>query len=182
MIHPLIVHRIMGFMGVIRNGGERPPGFAGKRWLRTLALLAILGTSIGINDGVRSGAERLQKVSISRLMSDAPHGENLATPRAGERALSEPILLMVGMLRENEIESFGMSQLVYREPFVRQRLAEGAWPIRYDASSEIEVAFLVEATNCEMVDQRRFEAEWRLPGWQAELFRGKLGVKLVRCP
>jgi len=56
MTHPLIVHRIMGFMAVIRNGGELSPGFAGKRWLRTLALLAILGTSIGINDGVRSGA------------------------------------------------------------------------------------------------------------------------------
>jgi hypothetical protein len=172
----------MDFMGVIRNGGDLPPGFAGRRWLRTLALLAILGTSIGINDGVRSGAERLQKASISRLMSDADHGENLATPRAGERALSEPILSMIGMLRENEIESFRMSQLVFREPFVRQRLAEGAWPIRYDGSAEVEVAFLVEAMNCEIIDQRRFESEWRLPRWQAELFQGRLGVKLVRCP
>jgi len=172
----------MGFMAVIRNGGELSPGFAGKRWLRTLALLAILGTSIGINDGVRSGAGRLQKASVSQLMSDAAHGENLATPRAGERALTEPILLMVGMLRENGIESFGMSPLVYREPFVRQRLAEGAWPIRYDGSAEIEVAFLVETKNCKIIDQRRFEAEWHLPRWQAEFFQGKLGVKIVRCP
>ena len=182
MTHPLIVHRIMGFMGVIRNGGELPSGFAGKRWPRTLALLVILGTSIGINDGVRSGAERLQKTSISRLMSDAAHGENLATPRAGERVLSEPILAMVEMLRENGIGSFGMSQLVYREPFIRQRLAEGAWPIRYDGSAEVEVAFLVETKNCEIIDQRKFEAEWRLPRWQAKLFEGKLGAKLVRCP
>jgi hypothetical protein len=172
----------MGFMGADRNGGELPSGFASKRWPRTLALLAILGTSIAINDGVRSGAERLQKNSLARLMSDAAHGENLATPRAGERALTEPILSMVGMLRENGIESFGMSLLVFREPFVRQRLAEGAWPIRYDGSAEVEVAFLVEAKHCEVIDQRRFEAEWRLPRWQAELFRGKLGVKLVRCP
>jgi len=159
-----------------------PSGFAGKRWPRMLVLLAILGISIVINEGVRSGAERLQKTSISRLMSGAAHGENLATPRAGEQAMTEPILLMVGMLRENGIESFGMSQMVFRAPFVRQRLAEGAWPIRYDGSAEVEVAFLVEAKNCEIIDQRRFEAEWRLPRWQAELFQGKLGVKLVRCP
>jgi hypothetical protein len=172
----------MGFMGVIRNGGMLPSDFASKRWPRTLALLVILGTSIAINEGVRSGAEHLQKTSISRLMSGAAHAENLATPRAGEQALTEPILLMVGMLRENGIESFGMSQVVFRAPFVRQRLAEGAWPIRYDGSAEVEVAFLVEAKDCEIIDQRKFEAEWRLPKWQAELFQGKLGVKLVRCP
>jgi hypothetical protein len=169
-------------MGVIRNGGELPSGFASKSWLRMLVLLAILGISIGINEGVRSGAERLQKASLARLTSGAPHRENLAKPRAGERALSEPILSMVGMLRENGIESFRMSQLLFREPFVRQRLAEGAWPIRYDGSAEFEVAFLVEATNCEIIDQRRFDPHWRLPRWQAELFAGKLGVKLVRCP
>ena len=172
----------MGFMGVIRNGGMLPSGFAGKRWPRTLALLVILGTSIAINEGVRSGAEHLQKTSISRLMSDTAHAENLATPRAGEQALTEPILLMVRMLRENGIESFGMSQMVFRAPFVRQRLAEGAWPIRYDGSAEVEVAFLVETKNCKIIDQRRFEAEWHLPRWQAKFFQGKLGVKLVRCP
>jgi hypothetical protein len=172
----------MGFVGVIRNGGALPSGFTGKRWPRTIALLAILVTSIAINGGVRSGAERLQKTSIAQLMSGAAHGENLAAPRAGEQALTEPILLMVGMLRANGIESFRMSPMVYREPFVRQRLVEGAWPIRYDDSAEVEVAFLVEPQSCEVLDQRKFEAGWRLPKWQAELFRGKLGVKLVRCP
>jgi hypothetical protein len=172
----------MNSMGAVTNEGTPPPGFAGKRWLRNLALLAILGTSIALNEGVRSGAEHLQKISISKLMSDTDHGRNLVTPRAGERALTEPILLMVRMLRRNGIESFGMSQMVFRSPFVRQRLVEGAWPIRYDASAAVEVAFLVETKNCEIIDQRRFEAEWRLPEWQAELFRGKLGVTLVRCP
>jgi hypothetical protein len=172
----------MGFVGVIRSGAAFPPGFASKRWPRTIALLAILGTSIAINHGVRSGAENLQKASVAQLLSGAAHGENLATPRAGERVLTEPILLMVGMLRDNGIESFRMSPMVFREPFVRQRLAEGAWPIRYDGSAEVEVAFLTEPDDCEILDQRRFEAAWRLPRWQAEIFRGKLGVKLVRCP
>jgi len=172
----------MGFVGVMRNGGALATAFGSKRWPRTVALLAILGTSIAINHGVRSGAENLQRTSIARLLSDAPHGENLTTPRAGERVLTEPILLMIGMLRDNGIESFRMSPMVFREPFVRQRLAEGAWPIRYDASAEVEVAFLVEPEDCEIVDQRKFEAGWHLPRRQAELFQGKLGVKLVRCP
>jgi hypothetical protein len=172
----------MNSMGAIPNEGMPPSGFAGKRWLRKLALLLILGTSIALNEGARSGAELLQKISISKLMSDTDHGNNLVTPRAGEWALTEPILLMVRMLRENGIESFRMSQMVFRSPFVRQRLVEGAWPIRYDASSEVEVAFLVETRNCEIIDRRRFEAERRLPKWQAEPFRGKLGVTLVRCP
>jgi len=169
-------------MGAIRNEGPPPSGFARKRWPRKLAVLAILGISIVTSEGVRSGAERLQKVSISRLTSDTSHRENLVTPRAGEHALTEPILLMVTMLRENGIESFRMSQMVLEAPFVRQRLAEGAWPIRYDRSAEVELAFLVEANACETIDQRGFEARWRLPRWQAELYRGKLGVKLVRCP
>jgi len=172
----------MGCVGVIRSGGALASGFASKRWLRTITLLVILGTSIAINHGLRSGAENLQKTSVARLLSGAAHGENLGTPRAGERALTEPILLMVDMLRDNGIEFFRMSPMVFREPFVRQRLAEGAWPIRYDGSAEVEVAFLVEPEDCEILDQREFEAGWRLPRWQAEIFRGKRGVKLVRCP
>lgn len=169
-------------MGVIGKEAMPPSGFVHKRWPRKLAVLAILGTSIVLNEGVRSGAEQLQKISISRLMSDTSHGENLATPGAGEEALTEPILLMVQMLRENGIESFGMSPMVSHMPFVRQRLVEGAWPIRYDRSAEVEVAFLFEAGNCEIVDQRRIEAKSRSPKWQAERHQGKLGVKLVRCP
>jgi hypothetical protein len=172
----------MNSMGAIRNEGTSPSGLARKRWPRKLAVLTILGTSIVLNEGVRSGAEHLQTISISRLTSDTTHGRNLVTPRAGEQALTEPILLMVTMLRENGIESFGMSRMVFRAPFIRQRLVEGAWPIRYDRSAEVELAFLVETKNCEIIDQRRFKAEWRLPRWQAELYRGKLGVKLVRCP
>jgi hypothetical protein len=75
-----------------------------------------------------------------------------------------------------------MSQMVFRAPFIRQRLVEGAWPIRYDRYAEVEISFLVETKNCEIIDQRRFKTGWRLPRWQAELFQGKLGVKLVRCP
>jgi len=150
-------------------------------WLHLAAVVSILAVAIAMNQGVRDGASRLYRAATAQLQSEATHRINLTAPRSGEIALTEPILHTVEMLRANDIDSFRLSPAVSEEAFIRQRLIEGAWPIRFDESSGFLVAYLGERTGCTVVDRFEFDPGWRIPRRQAPLFAGRRGVQLARC-
>jgi hypothetical protein len=151
-------------------------------WLHYATVAVILAVAIAMNPGVRDGARRLQTAATAQLASEATHRINLTSPRSGEIALTEPVLHTIEMLRSNDIDSFRLSPAVGREPFVKQRLIEGAWPIRFDESSSFLVAYLAEGTGCAPVDRIYFDPGWRIPPRQAAFFAGRRGVQLARCP
>lgn len=150
-------------------------------WLHLAAVVAILAVAIAMNQSVRNGAFRLLEAATAQLRSEATHRINLTTPRSGEIALTEPVLHTIEMLRANDIDDFRLSAGVSEEAFVRQRLIEGSWPIRFDESSSFMVAYLGESTDCAVVDRREFDPGWRIPRRQAPFFAGRRGVQLARC-
>jgi hypothetical protein len=172
---------MMDAMGERRNPTGPENTGAHAQWLHLAVVAAIVALSIALAPRARDGAGRLLEASFAQLRSHATHGVNLRTPRAGELALTEPVLHTIELLRRNDVERYRLSSAVAREPFVRQRLIEGAWPIRFDASAELEIAYLGESTACTRIGRADFDPGWRIPRRQAPLFRAKRGVQLVRC-
>jgi hypothetical protein len=168
-------------MGESGSANEAESNLEGGRWPHLAAVIAIVGVAIAMNPGVRDGASRLRAAALAQLRSPATHRVNLTTPRSGELALTEPIFHTVLLLRANEVETFRLSPAMSAEPFVQQRLIEGAWPIRFDDTSDFEVGYLSEHSECALVDRRNFDPGWRIPRRQAPLFAGKRGVRLARC-
>ena len=70
------------------------------------------------------------------------------TPQAGEWALTQTAMEIVHLLRTAEARSYRYSDGVAGDELVRQRVLEGAWPIRYDAGSGILVALRDEPVEC----------------------------------
>lgn len=151
-------------------------------WLRRATVVAILALALAMNQGLRDGAVQLKRAATAQLLSEATHWINLTSPRSGEIALTEPVLHTIEMLRANGIVDFRLSPAVKTEPFVEQRLTEGAWPIRFDESSSFVVAYLSEPTGCTLIDRLDFDPSWRMPRRQAAFFAGRRGVQLARCP
>jgi len=165
--------------GQVAAGPE--PRSVRAHWLHLAAVATILAATIAMNQGVRDGASRLYRAATAQLRSEANHRIDLTTPRSGEIALTKPVLYTVEMLRANDIDRFRLSPAVGEEPFVRQRLIEGAWPIRFDESASFMVAYLSERTDCAIVDSFEFDPGWRVVRRQAAFFAGRRGVQLARC-
>jgi len=151
-------------------------------WRHTAAVAAILIIALAMNQSVRDGAFRLKRAATAQLMSEATHRINLMAPRSGEIVLTEPVLHSIEMLRANDIEDFRISPALSEEPFVLQRLIEGAWPIRFDERSSFLLAYQAERTDCTRIDRLDFDPSWRVPRRQAPFFTGRRGVQLARCP
>jgi len=158
------------------------PGLGNAGWLHLAVALAIVAIALAMNGRIRSGCVRLVSAANAQLRSGATHRINLTTPRSGELALTEPVFHTVELLRANGAPSFRLSPAMRAEPFVHQRLVEGAWPIRFNDRSEFELGYLSEHTECAIVARRDFDPGWRIPRRQAPLFAGKRGVRLARCP
>lgn len=165
------------------TGIEEAPGLGARkaRGLHLAVVVVIVVVAVALNEGVRSGGVRLVTAASAQLRSGATHRINLTTPRSGELALTEPIYHTIELLRAHEVETFRLSRALYAEPFTRQRLIEGAWPIRFDEGAGFELGYLSEHTECALVGRRDFDPGWRIPRRQAPLFAGKRGVRLARC-
>jgi len=172
----------MSPMGEAEISTESEVGSARPDWLHSAVVVAIVVVAFAMNHGLRDGAVRLREAATAQLLSEATHRINLTSPRSGEIALTEPVLHTIELLRANRIESFRLSPAMSGEEFVRQRLIEGAWPIRFEESSSFLIAYLDEYTDCALVDRLDFDPGWRIPRRQAPFFAGRRGVQLVRCP
>ena len=152
------------------------------QWLHLAVVAAILAVTVAVNADLRDGADRLVRAGGAQLLSGAIGSVGLSRPHAGEQALTEPLRQTVEMLRHNRVTSYRLSANFGAHEFVRQRIIEGAWPIRFDAAAKVEVAYLGERSECTEIDRRAFDPEWQIPKRQVPLFAGKRGVRLARCP
>lgn len=96
--------------------------------------------------------------------------EDLSTPRSGESVLAEYHREAIGLLRRHDIDRYRLSAEFGSLPFDKQRVIEGAWPIRYDPDARFEISYMSEETACEIVEER------------IVFYFPKVGVRLARCP
>lgn len=73
------------------------------------------------------------------------------TERAGEQALTETAMEIVHLLRTAEARSYRYSDGVAADELVRQRVLEGAWPIRFDEQADVIVGLRAEPLPCPTV-------------------------------
>jgi hypothetical protein len=92
-------------------------------------------------------------------------GRNLATPGAGEQVLPASVRTMILLLRAHGAERYRCSRAIERDELIRQRLLEGALPIRYHPDAPYLVSTSAEPlpAACTPVASRE-------------------GVILARCP
>lgn len=79
------------------------------------------------------------------------YAEAWRTPRSGESALPHIALEIVHLLRRAGATTFQYSPGVAADELIRQRVIEGAWPIRFDARSQIMVALKDEDVGCPVI-------------------------------
>lgn len=79
------------------------------------------------------------------------YAEAWRTPRSGESALPQTALEIVHLLRTAGATTFQYSPGVAADELIRQRVVEGAWPIRFDARSRIMVALKDEDVGCPVI-------------------------------
>jgi hypothetical protein len=172
-------------MAAMRKSGISNDGaglLRGARWLRVACVAAIFAIAIVTNPPVREGADRLALAAIPRIAIREPAVGLLVEPRSGEIALTPPVQEIIEMLRDNDVASYRLSSAVATHEFVRQRIIEGAWPIRHDSNATVEVAYIGSNTTCGEIDRRSFDPNWPIPKRQARFFSGVRGVTLARCP
>ena len=78
-------------------------------------------------------------------------------------------LVAVHLLRRNRIDAYRYSPEIASDPFARQRLIEGAWPIRHQPGAAVVVSYLAEPNDCRVIAKRAVAG----PAG---------GVRLARCP
>jgi hypothetical protein len=91
--------------------------------------------------------------------------KQIQTPLTGEQALPPPVQSMIALLRSNQIEFFRYSETIEKNEEFRQRVIEGALPIRYAPNAHHLILFTGEPLpqNC-----------WPIAGQE--------GVTLAYCP
>ena len=171
-------------MGAMRTAGQpsRASGdLRSSRWGRLATVVAIVAIAIALNGRVREGADRLAMAAIPRLANGEAFSAEFWQPRAGERALTPRVRDAVALLRDNAVTRYRLSAAVAEHEFVRQRIIEGAWPIRFDPNAEFVVATIGEQTACSEVARRSFDPDAPTPKRQARFLAGVPGVLLARC-
>ena len=89
----------------------------------------------------------------------------MQTPQAGEQVLPPAVQSMLALLRTNGISTYRYSETIAANEEIRQRLIEGAFPVRYDAAS---------------FSHLRINGEEATPGCKP--LASREGVALVHCP
>lgn len=118
-------------------------------WLRQVGVLLILGLTIHLFPTLLSTPE-----TLSDFYTDLwPRSETLRrewrTERAGETVLPGKVQTMLALLREQRAATFRYSDAIAHDPntSIVQRIAEGAYPIRWSASAQHFLSLAHEAVD-----------------------------------
>jgi hypothetical protein len=101
-------------------------------WLRNGAVLVIVALTAVVVPAVTIAPDLLFKFYRILLPNRAVIPSDWRKARGGEAVLPKKVLVMIALLRENDVREFRYSAAVVHDPdsSVEQRLAEGAYPIR----------------------------------------------------
>ena len=110
------------------------------------ATLCALAASIG--DELAASGDHILRTAASRLRDWHTLETSLRVPKAGLDILPPQIVATLSMLDQNNIETFRLSRGILADDYLSQRVAEGAWPRRVDATSPFLVSRAAENTGC----------------------------------
>ena len=72
----------------------------------------------------------------SRSFSVLEHSlSNIFSPNSGQDVLPFQVQQMLDLMETHQLNSYQLSDQIYLDPLVLQRITEGAWPIKIDAKS-----------------------------------------------
>jgi hypothetical protein len=77
----------------------------------------------------------LQKSDLPPIQHPKSELSNLFTPNSGQGVLPPQVLTMISVLKENNVESYKISEKFSNDVVIYQRIIEGAWPIRLENNS-----------------------------------------------
>lgn len=79
-------------------------------------------------------------------------------PNSGQEVLPPQVQQMLSLLETNRVTSYQLSERIYSDPLINQRITEAAWPIRKEPKSYYLFKYFNEAIkhpSCIMIDQRK---------------------------
>jgi hypothetical protein len=108
------------------------------------SVIAMLIASMLLFPSSKDTISFLHKTSFNtlcHLSSIQKVKEDLQTPFAGEYVLPSEVQVMIALLRAFRVETFKYSAAIQDNLLFRQRLTEGAYPLRVSETSHILVYF-----------------------------------------
>lgn len=82
---------------------------------------------------------------------------NLFMPNSGQEVLPANVLTMISLLKENNVESYKLSDKFSSDIVTYQRIVEGAWPIRLENTSTYTLLSVDELSlykNCVIIEKK----------------------------
>lgn len=106
-------------------------------WARQVVVVMVLGLSVHLFPGLSSTPKALSEFYEKQWPRREVLLQEWRTGRAGETVLPPKVQAMLALLRENRVESYRYSDTIAQDPdtSVVQRIAEGAYPIRWSANA-----------------------------------------------
>jgi hypothetical protein len=83
---------------------------------------------------------------------------NLFSPNTGQYVLPNQVRQMLSLLQTFQLSSYRLSDQLYSDPLIVQRITEAAWPVKMNPSSSYLLSTLSEIKNqtaCAIIDQRK---------------------------
>jgi hypothetical protein len=110
------------------------------------SVIAMLVASMQLFPSSKDTISFLHKTDFNVLchLNSIRQVKDLQTPLAGEYVLPPEVQVMIALLRTSRVETFRYSAAIQANLLFRQRLVEGAYPLRVTETSHFLVYFLDE--------------------------------------
>ena len=103
-------------------------------------------------------ATQLKKWNLNTVQNYKRTLIHIFTPNSGQNVLPARVRQMLSLLIDNHVASYRLSDQLYQDPLVMQRIVESAWPIKLDSTSPYLLSLPAELTNnptCSVIDDRK---------------------------
>lgn len=119
-----------------------------------LILILIFSTLAPVRDQLMQEGRALINALEYGLEHHAAIRRNIRNPRSGESVLPVPVRDMIALIREHHLPNYRFSPNIGNDALLRQRLVEGAWPVRFAPDSPHLLLLASERTACALREAR----------------------------
>lgn len=116
------------------------------RGLAAVVVVVMLGLALG-KDAART-AGVLGQLAAVRIQDWHNHEQALGVAGAGREGLPATVTATVAALNASGRPAFRLSPGIEQDSFLRQRIAEVAWPLPIDPAATLVVRLVDEASSC----------------------------------
>jgi hypothetical protein len=99
----------------------------------------------------------LKNLDLPSIQHPKAELSNFFTPNSGQGVLPAKVLTMISILKENNIESYKISDKFSNDIVIYQRIVEGAWPIKLENTSSYTLISTEELNlynGCKTIDEK----------------------------